>query len=246
MDNPWDKNAHLRHNQVIEGKDLTFSKLMAPSFVNILSGIPNINQKALIEIGCGTGILTHIVSELVDKVVGIDSSPQACSIAIKFTENDSNVNILNDNIQLINESFHEVFDIALSHMVFHTITDLSKALENISVYLHSGGYLIFSIPHPCFFSFYKTDISNTGYNYINQSRHIINFTISNDLTPLPERVPFFHRPLSVYFDILNRSGFYTDNILEPFPDGELLLEYKSVWDYPRYMIFICRKKDNRG
>lgn len=245
MDNPWDINAFHRHNQVIEGKDLTFSKLMAPSFVKILSEIPDINRKSLIEIGCGTGILTHIVSGLVSIVVGIDSSQKACAIAEKFTEKDENVIIDNDNIECLNNHYQNNFDVALAHMVFHTVEDLTKALANIALYLRSDGYLIFSIPHPCFFSFYKAEISKNGYNYIVPSRHNISFTVSNDPTPLPEQVPYFHRPLSVYFDLLHACGFYTENILEPFPGIELISEYTSVWDYPRYMIFIC-KKNNRG
>lgn len=242
MDNPWDKNALHRHNQVIAGKDLTFSKLMAPAFVKILSEIPDINLKSVIEIGCGTGILIHTISGLVSHVVGIDFSPQACDIAEKYTIKDENVKILRDNIECFNKNFHDAFDIALAHMVFHTVADLSKTFNNIFSYLHPNGYLIFSIPHPCFFPFYKTEISKNGYYYINQSKHNINFTVSNDPNPLPEQVPFFHRPLSVYFDLLHASGYYTEIVLEPFPNSELLSEYKSVWDYPRYMVFICRKR----
>ena len=242
MVNPWDENALLRHKQVITGRDITFSKLMVPELLKIITSITEYNKMSILEIGCGTGVLTQIVSKYVQRIVGIDSSEEACKIARGYINNDENATILTANVEDLNSSHLESFDIALAHMVFHTISDLPIALKNVERYLRWAGYFVFSIPHPCFFSFYKAEIGNSDYNYINQSTHKISFTISNDLSPLPEQVPYFHRPLSYYCSQLCKSGFYIEQILEPFPSNELLAEYSSIWNSPRYMIFVCRKK----
>ncbi len=245
MANPWDENALLRHNQIIAGLDLTFSKLMVPELVRIIKGIDNYANLSLFEIGCGTGVLAHVVSQIVQRIVGIDSSEEACRIAREFTNDDKNVSIHTAKIEDLNLSYIESFDIALAHMVFQTIKDMGPVLLNIEKYLKLTGYFIFSIPHPCFYSFYKPEIGSSGYNYINQSNHVINFTISNDDSPLPSQIPYFHRPLSYYCNLLCEAGFLIETILEPFPDEKLLAEYSTAWNYPRYIILVCKKRFKR-
>ena len=241
MRNPWDENALQRHKQIVSGLDLTFSKLMVPEIIRIIKGITGSKNSSIIEIGCGTGVLTQLISHEVMKIVGIDLSEEACKIARDFNNGSENVTIIEAKIEDLKPSFIGSFNIAVAHMVFHTIDGLDPVFKNIDIYLKPPGYFIYSIPHPCFYSFYKQEISNSGYNYIDQTNHAISFTISNDDLPLPSQIPYFHRSLSTYCLLLNKAGFYIESMLEPFPDKELLRDYQTVWNYPRYIIFVCRK-----
>jgi SAM-dependent methyltransferase len=241
MTNPWDENSSIRHNQLINGKDITFSKLMVPEILRILKDEKHLRNYSLFDIGCGTGVLTHILAKSVKSVIGVDLSSASCEIAKSHTLNDENVQIYNFSIEDEHQEFFNTFNIAISHMVFQTMPVLEKSFICIYKYLKKRGKFIFSIPHPCFFPIYRRESFGQNYSYHKNSIHSIEFIISNDRQPLPSQVPYYHRPISMYTNLLHESGFYINNILEPFPNKDLLMEYQNNWEFPRYMIFICNR-----
>jgi predicted TPR repeat methyltransferase len=163
MTNPWDENSIIRHNQLINGKDITFSKLMVPEFIRILKDEKRLRNYTLLDIGCGTGVLTHILAKSVKSVIGVDLSIASCEIAKSHTLTDENVQILNFSIEDERPEFNNSFNIAISHMVFQTIPVLDKSFICISKYLKKRGKFIFSIPHPCFFPIYRRESFSQDY-----------------------------------------------------------------------------------
>lgn len=244
MQEAWDKNAYQRHMQILEGRDISFSKLIVPQILGLLQSLDGYTSFSVLDIGCGTGVLAHILAKYVSRVVGIDSSANSIQIAREYTKEDENAVVECVGIENYVVSHSDKFDLAVANMTLQTVESLELALKKISNSLKEKGVLIFSIPHPCFWTRIRQDISESEYAYTTPSSHLIPFTISKDPDPLPCPVPYFHRPLEVYSSALYEAGFVIERIREPFPSQELAREYPKPRKYPAFLVLACRKQSS--
>ncbi len=238
----WDQNAQLRHEQIVAGKDLSFSKLLVPELLEILQGLKDFASFSVLDVGCGTGDLSHTLAKHVRHVLGIEPSRKSFLIAKDYTKNDKNVLIKRIRIESFIRRYSATFDFVVAHMVLQALDPLLPALRNISKALKRRGYFVLTVPHPCFWPIYKKEITQSNYQYHISSFHQVPFTISNDPNPLPSFTPYFHRSLEEYSSALHEAGFTIERLREPFPSSELLAQYSNQWTYPRHMIFVCRKQ----
>lgn len=80
----------------------------------LLEFVPKNDGQAILDLGCGTGILTVQLANLCNKIVGVDSSQ---SMIDKAKEQFGNVEFMvSDAIAL---PFENEFDVVFSNAVFH-------------------------------------------------------------------------------------------------------------------------------
>ena len=237
--NPWDKNAQSRHEQVIQGEDFSFSEVITPTVVNLIKSTSGYDKANVLDVGCGSGIFTHIASKLVGQITGIDSSEISIKIAKEEYKEKANLHFFHTTIE--NFSREDKYGLIISNMAFQSIERINDALIIISKHIMNNGFLIFSIPHPCFWEFHKPEIREDNYNYKTPSKHYLKFTITNDSNPLPSPIPYYHRPIEFYFNALSDQKFLVKKILEPVPNEDHHKKYNISWVYPRYVIFNCQK-----
>jgi len=242
MQTAWDKNAEQRHRQMIEGKDISFSRLLLPEILRLLHSFGGYASFSVVDVGCGTGVLTRILARQVQEVVGVEPSSTSVRIAREYTKNDANVSIEASTIQDCQALAPDSFDLAIAHMVLQTMDPLDRPLEVIAGALKQSGIFMFTVPHPCFWAEIRSYINKSEYSYNIPSTHQIPFTITTVSEPLPSFVPYYHRPLETYSTALGRSGFLIEQIREPFPDQNLLREYSRPWKYPGFLLLVCRKQ----
>lgn len=237
----WDNNAAHRHAQILSGHDLTFDNITTPFFLTKIKEQKNYSALKILDVGCGTGVLTNLIAEHVKKVVAIDHSPLSIQIAQGFTHN-TNINFVCESIE--DFSLEGDFDIAIANMAFHSIDNIDTALKNIYISLKPNGKLIFSLPHPFFYperKRLKEIFKSTGYEYDKPSFHKIPFTISLEPDPLPNPIPYFHRPESLYDSLLIQNGFWVTEKIVPLPSRELIRKYKNKWDAPHLFFGVAIK-----
>lgn len=104
---------------------------------NLLECIPHDPEQAILDLGCGTGMLTARLFSLGNRVVGVDSSH---SMIEKAKEQFPNIefNVCN----ALDLPFEKEFDVIFSNAVFHWIDDHDLLLKNIHKSLTDGGLLI--------------------------------------------------------------------------------------------------------
>ena len=243
MSNSWDQLALHRHAYLKEGKDKTFKDLLLPKIKEILREASDINNLEVLDVGCGTGFLTEIISHQVKKVVGIDSSQQSIDVAKKHVSDNENIQVECVSIEDFAPKHSNEFNFAIAHMTLQTIENLDEAILGISTVLKSHGKFLFSIPHPCFWASIKSEIGNNNYKYHIQSAHENTFYFSEDLQI---SVPYFHRSLEAYSLALKRNGFSIMQIYEPFPTDELMKKYDRPWFSPGFLFMLCRKDELEG
>lgn len=231
----WCNSSKLRRHQIESGLDITFNKVFKPIFLEKIANLSPIN---IIEIGSGTGHLSKELSKLPYKLTAIEPSLGMFEVA-KDVLKDSNVCLI--NCSSFDLSVSKKYDLAFTHLVAHVVDDLNKFLLSIARHLNSGGYLIFSIPHPCFYNDYKKIFNTEEYNYMKLIKKNISFTITKDQDNEISEVPYHHRPLSDYINNIIKTDFTIDSFEEIYPEKMIQMLYGATWDYPRYCLFSCRK-----
>lgn len=232
----WCKLSAIRKKQIESQYDITFTKVFCPIYLEKLS---NINNKKIMEIGCGTG---HLAKELLDNLefknyIALESSLGMYEQAEKILKPYQNVNLKYGFIKDLEKSS---VNIVLSHLVFHVVDDLNSLLAEMFQYMEERSQLIFSIPHPCFYNEYKEIFNDDEYLYIEEIKKDTIFKISND-NSIDIKVPYIHRPISYYINILSKNGFNLIELEEIFPDKSIQSLYPELWKNPRYCIFYVEK-----
>ncbi|PKP59652.1 MAG: methyltransferase type 11, partial [Candidatus Altiarchaeales archaeon HGW-Altiarchaeales-1] len=99
-------------------------------------------NESILDLGCGDGILTEKLSQLVPKgkVIGIDASVGMINEAKKSEK--ENLHFLVMDINEIN--FSNEFDLIFSNATLHWVKDHKKLLANCHTALKSGGIIRFN------------------------------------------------------------------------------------------------------
>jgi trans-aconitate methyltransferase len=91
----------------------------------------------VLDIGCGTGVLTHEIAEFANEVIGIDSS---ASMINKAKTSYPEIEFL--LIDACNMQWENYFDVVFSNAVFHFIKEQDILLDNIHKVLTQNGVLV--------------------------------------------------------------------------------------------------------
>lgn len=137
----WNEIAsryHKRWASINDGPFQSTEKLI--QFVNINDG------DKVLDLACGTGIVTKIISEKIGKlgcVIGIDVSSTAIKIAKKLNGKRTNLDFINMDAEKF--YFCSNFDVVTCQYALFFFPDAQRALRNIKNSLKDGGRLGISV-----------------------------------------------------------------------------------------------------
>lgn len=203
-------------------------------------------NQAILDIGCGSGVLAPHISKAQAHYTGIDISPKLIQTAKGYHGKQGNFRVC-DARQLRGQFKPESFDKAVFLLSIQDMNPLEDVLRNAAYALRGGGMLAIIMTHPCF-----RIPRQSGWGY-EASKKLQYRRIDRYLTPL--KVPMkqhkqgvtisFHRPLSVYINTLAACGFMIDKLDE-------ITTYQAVNDkaqqraneeFPLFMAIRARKTD---
>lgn len=238
---PWDINAKARHFQLLRKKDLTFFELNFPQIMLKIESHPKYPNISVLDVGCGSGILTKMISEKVTNVIGIDPSAESILIAKGYAVS-KNIDFYCSTAEEF--STENQFDVAIANMTLHAVKNLRQAILNTFNLMKSGGLFVFTIPHPRYYprrENHKGIFLEEGYDYHQPHYYEMDFSITLEPQPLPSPTPYFHRPWEVYQDIFDESGFI-EVITQPlFPEAAIMKLYGKEWTYPHILLSVYKK-----
>lgn len=241
MPSRWDDFASTRRVQIESGKDLTFSEVFLPYYVDLVT---ELRPESLLEVGCGTGHLSTILSNHVRTAVAIEPSAGMYAVAEQVVKGSG--------VQLFRSRAEEYksanpFDLIVSHMVLQLVDNLESFVASVAQFMGNESLFVFAIPHPCFYNEYKGFFVPSEYRYMKEMTKTVSFTVTKDPHTEISGVPYCHRPLSRYFFVLKKCGLRIVNFEETFPEPEIQSLYGMAWDSPRYCVFhVQRDKDSQA
>lgn len=227
----WEANAETWTHHARAGYDLYRDALNTPVF---LANLPDITGLDGLDIGCGEGSNTRKLAERGARMTAIDIAPTfirhareaeaEAPLGIAYLEGDGTA------LPFAGESF----DFATAFMSLMDMPRQDHALAEARRVLKPGGFLQFSILHPCFAPPYRKVLRNEAGDVrgIEVGRYFDGIdgeieTWRFGAAPAevkasvePFRVPRFHRTLSDWVATIVAAGLAIEHMAEPRVDAE--------------------------
>jgi ubiquinone/menaquinone biosynthesis C-methylase UbiE len=256
----WDENADAWVELERAGYNVYREYLNNPAFLDLL---PDVKGLRGLDIGCGPAHTTRLVAERAGQMVGLDISRRFLGCAIEQEREDPR------GIQFVRASAVELplsdesFDFAIGTMSFMDMPELERVIAEVHRVLRPGGFLQFSILHPCFSqvkqgawvrdsSGRRTAFQVAGYWDREQGR-VEEWTFSAAPREVQERVrpfriPCFDRTLADWLNLLVEGGFVLERVCEPRMKKEQLHERPDLYEteiVPWFIQFRWRKPGSK-
>ncbi|HEY3743907.1 MAG TPA: class I SAM-dependent methyltransferase [Bryobacteraceae bacterium] len=249
----WDRNAAVWTHLAREGWDVYRDAVNTPAFFELLPDVAGLRG---LDVGCGEGHNTRLLGERGARMFGVDISEVFLGYAAG-TERGA--------IHFIAGSAQELpfasgqFDFVTSLMCLMDLPDQAAAFREIHRVLRAGGFLQFSIVHPCFAPPYRKvlrDAEGKPYavavgRYFERGDGEIDRWIFS-AAPKDVRdglrafeVPTFHRTISEWLNMVVESGFTIERVAEPRASEETARRVPAVADTRGVAYFLqvrCRKE----
>lgn len=222
-------------------ENISRNHVLIPKTMEILGDIAG---KKVLDLGCGEGGYSRLLSEKGAKVMGIDASKTLISAAKELSA-DMNIDYYVKSACALEGIKNNTFDIVISAMCLMAIEDLESALSEMYRVLKPGGTVVISILHPCFSG------SNIGWSSDNEfSKFIVDSyyhegSYQEGLSKhLGKPISFWHRTLGNTINPMLHLGFKLRGLYEPKPSDSLVSEYsglKHLLSVPMFMIIELSK-----
>jgi len=201
--------------------------------------LPDFNGKRVLDLGCGYGWHCRYAAENgAASVIGIDSSTRMLEKA-RSLNTDSRIQYQNAAMEDLTLG-RESFDIVLSSLAIHYISDFGDLCRKVHRILSTHGIFVFSVEHPIFTAYGNQDwIYDSARNKVHWpvDRYFQEGTRKSIF--LGQEVIKYHRSLDTYINGLLGNGFSITGFVEPTPE-EKMLSQNPDWqeELRRPMMFI--------
>lgn len=236
----WNENAEVWTQLSRAGYDVYRDYLNTPAFLAML---PEVRGLAGIDIGCGEGTNTRRVAELGATMTAIDVSDVFVGQASEM-ERQAPRGIdyrVASAAELPFPDHH--FDFATAFMSLMDVPETARVLAEAHRVIKPGGFLQFSITHPCFSTPHRRNLRKDGLTYAFEigdyfrglDGEIEEWIFSSAPADLKERmrkfrIPRFYRTLSEWFNLLIEAGFAIERVEEPRPSDEVVRACPAIQD----------------
>ena len=227
----WDENAEAWTRLARAGYDVYRDELNTPAFLEML---PDVDGLSGLDVGCGEGHNTRLVSERGARMTGIDIAENFVRHA-KEREGREPRGIRYRRASAVELPFENAsFDFAVAFMSLMDMPELEMVLAEIFRVVRPGGFLQFSIEHPCFTTPHRKTLRDEhggAYarevgDYFREGDGEVQGWIFSSAPPetreglRPFRVPRVTRTLSRWLNGLMEAEFVPERFGEPYPDDE--------------------------
>lgn len=237
----WEGNAETWTRHVRAGRDVYRDALNSPAFLDMLPPVEGLQG---LDIGCGEGANTRAVARRGARMQGIDVAPTFVRHA-KAAEEAEPLGIVYRTADAAALPFEAAsFDFSTAFMSLMDMPDTARVLAEARRVLKPGGFLQFSILHPCFVPPHRKVLRDAKGNawavevggYFGAVDGTVQEWQFETLSPeeransTPFRTPRFHRTLSQWVDALGLAGFVLEKLGEPMASRELAVAEPIVAD----------------
>ena len=237
----WEENADAWSELSRAGYNTSRDRVLNPCFFEML---PDVHGRAGLDIGCGDGDNTRLVGARGASMTGLDIAPRFVAIA-REAERADPIGVRYVCGSAVELPFpDETFDFAVAFMSLMDMACHEEAVGEAYRVLKPGGFLQFSIIHPCFWTPRWEWIRNEAGervavacgDYFEErwgtvEEWIFGAAPQELRDKLPKfRVPRFFRTLSSWMNILVGAGFRLEQMQEPYADEETAKRCPDVAD----------------
>jgi ubiquinone/menaquinone biosynthesis C-methylase UbiE len=236
----WEGNAEAWTRYSRRGYDVYRDALNTPAFLAML---PPVGGLCGLDIGCGEGSNTRKLAQLGASMHAIDIAPTFIRHALSAETADP-LGIVFTAADAVSLPFGDrSFDFLTAFMSMMDVPDQAAAFREAWRVLRPGGFLQFSISHPCFDPRHRRVMRNADRTtraievagYFDATEWVDTWWFSTlpqeeRQQVAPFRTPRFHRTLSKWVEIICRAGLVIEEFGEPSASPELAKAVPVVED----------------
>jgi ubiquinone/menaquinone biosynthesis C-methylase UbiE len=222
----------------------------------IKSILPDLKDKNIIDLGCGTGRFSFLFENMnPENIIGIDLSQKMIEIGLNNAKiKKSIVKFIHGNIEDLIEIKSESIDFVFSSTTLHYIKDLNNIMKQINRILVVGGTCILSVIHPVYSACYP--ILHESRVFPNDDEWQIKYLDNRDRGYVQPWIEYntnvdnflsfsYHHTMSDYINSMNKAGLQIKKLLEPLPPNNWRdnnpERYYGFINTPTYAIFKIEK-----
>jgi ubiquinone/menaquinone biosynthesis C-methylase UbiE len=255
----WDENAAVWTRLARGGYDVYRDYLNTPAFFEML---PEVDGLSGLDIGCGEGHNTRLLAKCGARVTAIDISGVFVQSAQQAEEQEP-LGIDYNIASAVELPFGDAtFDFAVGFMSFMDIPETDRVLAEVHRVLNPGGFLQFSIEHPCFATPHRRNLRNqegltyaieVGDYFRNLQGEIAEWIFGAAPPEVKEglrrfKTPRFTRTIGQWLNLLLDTGFVLERIEEPRPNDKTVQACPDIQDAQvvAYFLHIRARKPNEA
>ena len=241
--NIYDNNDFFQQYQEIRARENNYNNLLEQP--NFRALVPDITDKNVLDIGCGTGdFAAYCLSQNAAFVTGIDISQNMIYVAKQ--------KYAHLHLQFIQSAFEDIeiatesLDFISSSLAFHYFADIDQLFKKISEALRDNGVILFSMEHPIV-------TANKGWHewIVDEQGNRLYFALDHyheeglrTQTWLVDEVVTYHRTISTILNSLIKYGLQIEKIVEPIPTKEAINKFPGIANEmrkPSFLIIRAKK-----
>ena len=237
----WNDSAESWTKLARAGYDIYRNHLNTPAFFAIL---PDVRGLFGLDIGCGEGFNTRLLADRGARMNAIDISPIFIAYAQQAESAERKGAVYQVASAVALPFADAVFDFAAAFMSLMDVPETELALAESFRVLKPGGFLQFSIAHPCFDTPHRRNLRDEKHRtyaievgkYFDRSDGDIDEWLFKAAPPEARqglrkfRIPRFRRTLSFWLNLLIDTGFRLEQVEEPHPSEEVVADYPGLQD----------------
>ncbi len=245
----WNGNAEAWSKLARAGYDIYRDHLNTPAFFDLLPPVDGLDG---IDLGCGEGHNTRLLAKRGARMTAIDIAPLFIRHALTEEQREP-LGITYREASVVALPFADgEFGFATAFMCLHDVPETDRALAEAFRVIAPGGFLQFSILHPCFNPPHRRNCKDEDGNvhavevgdYFVDARGEVDEWIFGAAPAalrarLPKfKVPRFHRPLGEWLNLLIATGFVLEQFGEPRPSRETVRAQPTLQDAQAVAYFL--------
>ncbi len=243
--NIYDNENFFENFKDIRSNEINFNDCIETPI--LLSMLPEVNGKSVLDIGCGMGQHAKQYSDMGAKfVMGIDISEKMLKYA---KEHFCAKNITYQQMALENISaLAKQFDIVTSSLTFDYAEDLDELMRNVYQLMKDGARFVFSMSHPMatawdgkYDRYTCTELGERLYanisNYMVEGKRSVKWVVDD--------YELYHRTLSTIVNAIVNAGFLIEKCEESHVSDAMRKKYPAQFGgtlhRPDFIFFRCKK-----
>jgi ubiquinone/menaquinone biosynthesis C-methylase UbiE len=237
----WNDSADTWTRLARMGYDVYRDHFNTPAFFAML---PNVSDLRGLDIGCGEGYNTRLLAKRGARMTAIDIAEVFVRHA-QQAETESPLSIDYRVASAVELPFGDAtFDFATGFMSLMDVPETDRVLAEAHRVIRPGGFLQFSISHPCFDTPHRRNLRDANHrtyaievgDYFRSREGEIDEWLFKAAPPEVKhglrkfRIPRFSRTLSQWLNLVFESGFLLECVEEPRPDDKTIAAYPGLQD----------------
>jgi SAM-dependent methyltransferase len=230
---PWETHAGWWQDGFTGGADAEYEEQILPLAEEHLAG-----ARRVLDVGTGEGQLARRVAAAGAQVVGVDPTPSQVATAARRGGGPRYVRSGAEGLPFGDG----VFDAVVACLVFEHLLEPEAPIREVARVLEAGGRFLFFLNHPLLQApdsgWVDDQIMEPPEQYWRVGAYLTEDVRDEEVAP-GVVLPFVHRPLSRYVNLMAEAGLSLTRMEEPAPPPGFLAratEYRQAATIPRLLL----------